>query len=1065
MKSFKLWNNVVGWVVFAIAATTYLLTMEPSSSLWDCGEFIATSYKLEVGHPPGAPLFMILARIATIFAPSTYYVPHMVNGLNCIASAFTILFLFWTITHLARRLFSAENREFNQTAQWASLGAGAIGALAYTFTDTFWFSAVEGEVYAMSSMFTALVVWLMMRWEEDADKPHAHRWIILIAYLMGLSIGIHILNLLAIPAMVFIYYFRKSKSVTLKGVFLSMVISGAILLFINAFVISQAIWLGAMVDLFFVNTLGLPVNSGMVVYSLALILGLGYASFWSHRKGKLLLNMVLLSLTMLFVGYSSYASVTIRAAVDPAMNSNNPNNPHALLSLLNRDQYGSRPLLYGAYYSAPIESYSTRKFYYLDEDGKYSKGEVLDGYNYPSEFMHLFPRIWNYSKGEAAYKAWAAYRTSSKVARYDNGEQILDASGRPQFTTSLDFGRPKEYQGEIYMEPTFGENLNYFFNYQFNYMFWRYFLWNFVGRQNDIQASTVTISDGNWLSGIKFIDEAYLGPQTDLPEEVARNRARNTYYFLPFILGLIGLIYQLNRDPKNFSIVMWLFVMMGIALVVYFNSSPSEPRERDYVFAGAFYAFSIWIGLGLLALRDLLVWITRKDSKGAVVAAFIIALSVPTILASENWDDHDRSGRTMARDIGWNYLQSTLPNSIIMNYGDNDTFPLWFNQEVDDVRTDVRIMNTSYLGGEWYIDQMKLKSNESDPVPFTLPRSKYAYVNDWLPVYSQVESATVKSVVDFIRNDDARSQVELADGSMCDFIPTKRIAIPVNKENALKSGIVKQRDAHLMVDTVYINITKSSIDKIEMMLLDLFANFNWERPLYFTQVYILQNLGLLDYLQFDGYAYRFVPILTPYTTSWDVGRVDPDYAAPLLLDTFRFGNLADESVYVDYFFQYNLNASRTREGFARVAREYIYRGQDSLALELLNRGLEVLPTSQLRYTPANTIPFIECYYQLAEFRLGDALFTSYINNIVEYIEYYLRFEGYQGDLVSPLIDDRLDELGQAYQLAATFKRNDILLWLNDYYRSLGALDEDLYIPDQEPEIALIDSTITQTSIE
>ncbi|MFR9503943.1 MAG: DUF2723 domain-containing protein [Rikenellaceae bacterium] len=1058
MKSFKLWNNLVGWAVFLVAATTYLLTMEPSSSLWDCGEFIATSYKLEVGHPPGAPLFMILARIATIFAPSTHYVPHAVNALNCLVSAFTILFLFWTITHIARRLFAAEGRPFSANSQIATIAAGAIGALAYTFTDTFWFSAVEGEVYAMSSMFTALVVWLMLRWEEEADEPHAHRWIILIAYLMGLSIGIHILNLLAIPALVFIYYFRKSEQVTWRGILISLLVSGAILLFINGFVISQAIYLGAMLDLFFVNSLGLPVNSGMVLYSLALIGGLGYASYRTHIKGKLLANMILLSLTMLFVGYSSYASVTIRASVDPPMNSNNPDNPHALLSLLNRDQYGSRPLLYGAYYSAPVEDYTTRQFYYLDENGKYAKGEVIDGYTYPSEFMHLFPRIWNYSKGEEAYKSWAAYRTSSKVARDENGEQILDASGRSVFTTSLDFGRPKEYQGEIYMEPTFGENLNYFFNYQFNYMFWRYFLWNFVGRQNDIQASTVTISDGNWLSGINFIDEAYLGPQSDLPSEIANNRGRNTYYFLPFILGLIGLIYQLNRDPKNFSIVMWLFVMMGIALVVYFNSSPSEPRERDYVYAGAFYAFTIWIGLGLLALRDLFVWLMRRDSRGAVIAALIVSLSVPTILATENWDDHDRSGRTMARDIGWNYLQSTLPNSIIMNYGDNDTFPLWFNQEVDGVRTDVRIMNTSYLGGEWYIDQMKLKSNESDPVPFTLPRSKYAYVNDWLPVSNQVESATAKDVVAFIRNEDPRSKISLGDGSSSDYVPTRRIAVPVNKENAIASGIVKEEDAHLMVDTVYISLKKNNIDKIEMMLIDLFANFDWKRPLYFTQVYILQNLGLGDYLQFDGYAYRFVPIYTPYTTAWDVGRVDPDYAAPLLLDTFRYGNLKDPKVYVDNFFQYNLNASRTRESFARVAREYILRGEDSLAMELLDRGLEELPTSQIRFTPANTIPFVECYYSMTEFNKGDALFTAYINNIVEHIEYYLLFEGYQGELVTPLIDTRLDELAQAYQLAVSAQRKDLIIWLNDYYRSLGAQDKDLYIIDN-PEI---ESSVTPT---
>ncbi len=1061
MKSFKFWNNLAGWGVFAIAAITYLLTMEPSSSLWDCSEFIATSYKLEVGHPPGAPLFMILARIATIFAPSTHYVPHMVNAMNCIASAFCILFLFWTITHIARRLFTADGKSLTKNNQLAAIGAGIVGALAYTFTDTFWFSAVEGEVYALSSMFTALVVWLMMKWEDQADEPHALKWIILIAYLMGLSIGVHILNLLTIPALVFIYYFRTTKQVTAKGVVLSLLLSGVILLFINGFVISSAIWIGAMIDLFFVNTLGLPVNSGMVVYSLALISGLGYASYYTHRKGKLLLNVIFLSLTMLFVGYSSYASVTIRAAVNPPMNSNNPNNPHALLSLLNRDQYGNRPLLYGAYYSAPMEDYTTREFYYLDEDGKYSEGEVLDGYSYPAEFMHLFPRMWNYSKGEDSYKAWAAYRTSPKTMRNEDGEPYLDASGRPIVQTTYDFGKPKRYNGEVYMEPTFAENLNYFFNYQFNYMYWRYFLWNFVGRQNDIQASNVTITDGNWLSGINFIDEAYLGPQTDLPREIGDNRARNTYYFLPFILGLIGLIYQLNRDPKNFSIVMWLFIMMGIALVVYFNSSPGEPRERDYVYAGSFYAFTIWIGLGALAVRDAVAWIARRDSRGVVIVSIIISLSVPMILASENWDDHDRSNRTIARDIGYNYLESTLPNSIIMNYGDNDTFPLWFNQEVDGVRTDVRIMNTSYLGGEWYIDQMKLKSYESDPVPFSLPRRKYAYVNDWLPVDSRVNRAVdVKEVIDFILSDDPRSKLELGYGSSTDYIPTRRIAIPVNKENALKSGIVKQEDAHLMVDTVYVNINKGNIDKIEMMMLDLFANFDWERPLYFTQVYILQNLGLLDYLQFDGYAYRLVPIYTPYRSSWDVGRVDADYAAPLLLDKFRFGNLADERVYVDYFIQYNLGASKARESFARVAREYILQGRDTLATELLDRGLEVFPVSQVRYTPANTVPFIECYYAMANVERGDALITGYINNIVEHIEYYLRFDGYKSDLVSSLIDDRLDELGQAYELAVTARRSGIVDWLNDYYRSLGAQDEDLvFLTGQDSlEMSEIDLT-------
>ncbi len=886
MKSYKFWNNISGWAVFTIATVVYLLTMEPSSSLWDCGEFIATSYKLEVGHPPGAPLFMIMARLATIFAPSTHYVPHMVNAMNCIASGFTILFLFWTISHLVRKMTTLKGKEFTQASQWVSIGAAAIGALSYTFTDTFWYSAVEGEVYALSSMFTALVVWLMLKWEDEADEPHAARWIILIAYLMGLSIGVHILNLLTIPALVFIFYFRKWEKTTLKGVVIAALVSGAILMFINIFVLSYSIYVGAMIDLFFVNSLGLPVNSGMVTYALALILGLIFLSYLTHKKGKVLLNIVCLSLTMLFIGYSSYASVTIRAAANPPMNSNNPNNPHSLLSLLNRDQYGARPLVTGASYAAPVVDYTMRDMYTLGEDGKYTKLNIFSGYVYPNQFIRFFPRMWDSRKGEAAYKQWAAYRKKIEPSRNRRGELERDTQGKPIMRETYEFGRPVNYGGQTIMEPTFGEHMNFFFNYQLNYMFWRYFLWNFVGRQSDIQASKATIADGNWMSGFKGLDQKYLGPQDNLPREVANNKGRNRYYFLPFLLGLIGLLYQLNKDTKNFSIVMFLFIMMGIALVVYFNTSPNEPRERDYVFAGAFYAYAIWIGLGVVGIWALLS--KFMDKKYAVAAAVTVSLSVPAILASENWDDHDRSHRTIARDIGWNYLQNTLPNSIILNYGDNDTFPLWFNQEVDGVRLDVRIMNTSYLGGEWYIDEMKLRSNESDPVPFSLPRSKYAFTNDLVPIDVRIDRhLELKELMAFIRSDDARTQIKLVDGSSVDFIPSNKLSLPVDKEKVIASGVVKPEDAHLMVDTIYFRLPGTSINKSELMILDMLANFDWERPIYFTQIYILHSLGLLDYLQFDGYSYRFVPIKTPLESVWEAGRIDADYASKFLLEEFK----------------------------------------------------------------------------------------------------------------------------------------------------------------------------------
>lgn len=1050
--NFKKWNTITGWTVFAVAAVVYLVTMEPSSSLWDCSEFIATSYKLEVGHPPGAPLFMMLARLATMLAPSTHYVPHMVNAMNCLASAFCILFLFWTITHLGRRLYT-ENGKLTEGKCWTVLGAGIVGALAYTFTDTFWFSAVEGEVYALSSMFTALVVWLMLRWEEQADQPHAMRWIILIAYLMGLSIGVHILNLLTIPALVFIYYFRRTKHVTWTGILKATLAAGAILLFINGVIIPYTVRAGAMTDVWFVNSLGLPVNSGMVFFSLALLAAVGWGVWYTHHRGAEVWNTLLLCTFMILVGYSSYASVTIRAAANPPMNSNNPDNPHALLSLLNRDQYGDRPLIYGAYYSAPIEDYKVKTFYYLDEDGLYKENSMLTGYTHPARFNHLFPRMWDYRKGEKEYKPWAAYRTKEEIVRNEQGEIVRDVQGRPVVRTVPEFGRKVSYEGQIVVEPTFWENVTYFFSYQLNYMYWRYFLWNFVGRQSDIQASVATIADGNWLSGIKALDSLYLGPQTQLPHEVASNKGRNTYYFLPFLLGLIGLIYQLNRDQRNFTVVMWLFVMMGIALVVYFNSSPNEPRERDYVYAGSFYAFAIWIGLGVMALRDGLAALTKRDTRLVAAAATVVCLSIPAVLAAQNWDDHDRSYRTLARDIGWNYLQSTLPNSIIINYGDNDTFPLWFNQEVDGVRTDVRVMNTSYLGGEWYIDEMKTRANEAAPVPFSLPRSKYAYTNDMLMVDKRVDRPVdLREAINIIRSDDPRTKMTYPDGTLTDYLPFDHFALPVNKENALASGIVSEKDRDQMVDTVYFQIRKQAIDKSEMMLLDLLANFDWKRPIYFTQPYILQGLGLLDYLQFDGYGYRFVPILTPYKTPGEIGRVDPDYTVPLLMDTFRYGNVDNPKVYTDYFIQYNLGASRAREAFARAAKELIIRGDSTRAVEVLDAGLEKMPTSQLRFTESNTYPFIEAYYAAGATDKGDALLRDYAQNLMEYIDYYLGFEGVQADMVQELLYERLDALEQVYLLAAYAGRHEMVEQLNVYFRSLGYTDNELVDPNHTQPI-------------
>lgn len=1005
MKYFKKLNTIIGWAVFAIAATVYLLTMEPSASLWDCAEFISTSYRLEVGHPPGAPLFMMISRLFSMFAPDAQHVAVYINAMSALAAAFTILLLFWSITHLARRLTVKDGTEISKSQTWTILGAGIVGALAYTFTDTFWFSAVEAEVYSLSSLFTAAVIWAMLRWEEVADQPHSNRWLVLIAYLMGLSIGVHILNLLTIPALVFVYYFRKTPKVTLGGVVKATLISGVILVVINSIIIPYTALLAAMFDRLFVNSFGLPINSGGIFFVIAIFILMGWLVWFTHRKGKVLANAIVLCLTVILLGYSSYVSVVIRAAANPPMNSNNPNNPYSLYYLLNRDQYGNRPLLTGVQYSAPPIDAEYANKYYIGDDGKYHKGKVVTGYKYPSEFKTLLPRMWSSKDSHVeAYKTWGNVT-----------------------------GRKISYNGEVYTVPTAVENMRFLFSYQLNFMYWRYFLWNFVGRQSDIQ-STGEITDGQWLSGIKFIDELYLGPQDNLPSDMAGNSGRNRYFFLPFILGIIGLIFQLNRDPKNFTVVAWLFFMMGIALVIYFNSAPGEPRERDYVYAGSFYAFSIWIGLGVLCIKEWIARLVKRDNKFTAVAATIICSCIPIVLAAQNWDDHDRSHRYVARDVGYNYLESALPNSIVMNYGDNDTFPLWYNQEVEGVRPDIRVMNLSYLGAGWYIDQMRIRSRESAAVPFSLPRDKYTLTNDYLYVRDLFngKSVDIKAAMDFVASSDPRTMVDLTSDMTVDYLPAKVLALPVNKQNAIESGVIKAEDADLMVDTIFIKIDKSSIDKPEMMLLDLLANFDWKRPLYFTQPVSVMGLGLQNYLQFDGYSYRLVPILTPATSSLEIGRVDADYLYPRLMEQFRYGNIADPRVNVDYFVQYNLSASQARNSFARLARALSKKGDNEKALAVLDAGVRKLPFTQLRHSN-QTLPYIEAYYDIGATEKGDILLRDYARNLEEYVNYYIQFTGAKAELVNDVTDEKLTLLTELYRIAQQYGREEIANEIRDFF--------------------------------
>ena len=787
-KNYRLWKTVTGIVVTLVAAFTYLSTIEPSASFWDCGEFIASSYKLEVGHPPGNPVFQLIARFFTMFTDGSH-AAIAVNVMSALCSALTILLLYLTIIFFAKRMAGRpEDGEYSAGQAIAILGSAAVGALAYCFSDTFWFSAVEGEVYAMSSLFTALVVWAMTKWYEQADQPYANRWIILISFLMGLSIGVHLLNLLAIPVLVFLFYYRKREeghytfAEYLKIMLIAVAILGALVFIIIPYLPKVA----AYVDLFFVNSLGLPYNSGAAFFMLALIGILFYGAFWTYRKGKEVLNAIILSLTTIVIGFSVFAVVIIRSNVMPPTNEYQPDNAFTLVRYLSREQYGSTPLLYGQYYGAPYSLKNSK--YWAPIGGRYKHVDSPADPEYYSSGKMLFPRMWN--GGDQKYIRFYESYTGGK------GRVIPDAD---------------------YRKPSFWANMKFFFDFQMNWMYWRYFMWNFAGRQNDIHSpSPGEIFYGNWECGIKFIDNIRLGDQSNAPAVLSENKGKNHYYLLPLLLGVMGIFFQFERDKRGCWLTFLLFFMTGIAIVLYLNQPPYQVRERDYAYAGSFYAFCIWIGLAVMALYE---WIggKLKDKYPAATAGVFTAacLFVPALMAQQNWDDHDRSNRRTAVEMARNYLNSVGEQGILVTHGDNDTFPLWYAQEVEDVRTDVRICNTSLLGTDWHIGQMKWACNKSRPLDLSVGEEQYLYgTNDAVYIYDTRDQVIpIKAVMDVFKHPDAKLMLE--SGKSVDYIVSRKISIPVNKENALKSGIVPAEFADLIQDEIILEIPakKSYITK------------------------------------------------------------------------------------------------------------------------------------------------------------------------------------------------------------------------------------------------------------
>lgn len=988
MFRFKLANNLLGWVVFLISAVVYLLTLEPTVSLWDCGEFIASAFKLQVGHPPGAPLFMLLARFFSLFAGGdTEKVALMINAFSGLSSALTIMFLFWTITHLALRLINyrvantgtVNPAELTLRDKIIVLGSGLVGALAYTFSDTFWFSAVEGEVYASSSLFTAVVFWAVLKWENEADNAHANRWLILIAYLMGLSIGVHLLNLLAIPAIVMVIYFRKN-TVTATGVVKALLIAIILLATMMYVIIPGIIWLASRFELLFTNGFGMPYNTGVLFYIILLTAGLVVGIWKTHKQGKVLMNTALLMLTMVIIGYSSYAVIVLRSLADPPMDENNPENVFALQYYLNREQYGERPLVTGHYFNAVPKGLEKGKPTYTPIDGRYKITNQKLSYVYDERFTTFFPRMWSSESDHTqVYMDWAGLKESQlyEPRRDSQNNVVRDDKGNVVFEKN----RPRN-------PPGFGSNLRFFFHYQVGHMYLRYFMWNFVGRQNDIQGYGDPLN-GNWISGIRFVDEILIGKEDNLPERTRNAPSRNTYYFLPLLLGLFGLIFHLQRDVKNFWVVMLLFVLTGLAIVVYLNQTPNQPRERDYAYAGSFYAFAIWIGLGVMAIYDSLGAKYRKPVTATLITLACFLL-VPGIMARENWDDHNRSGRYTARDIAYNYLETCPPNAILFTNGDNDTFPLWYAQEVEGIRTDVRVVNLMLLNMDWYIDQMKRKAYTSETLPITLTHEQYINgTRDYVFVQERTrQTASLKEILEVVTSELPKAKIETTSGEQFNFIPTRHFRLPVDTALVLKNGTVSANDRDKIVPAVEWTYNRSNMSKSAIVVMDILAHNHWERPVYFASIGHEGTLGLENYMQLEGFAYRLVPIHSQSIGRYEAGRVATEQLYENLMNKYRWGRMNEPDVYLDDFHVRTTSVVRMRNRFVQLATELANRNDTARAVQVLDRCLELTPDEKIPYDHV-IIQVASTYYRCNRFDKANKLVEELGHICHEQLNYYL----------------------------------------------------------------------------
>lgn len=959
--NFKKINNVSGWIIFAIAYVTYLMSMEPTASLWDCGEFLLSAYKLEVAHAPGAPLFAMLGRIFSLFASDVTMVAATMNSMSALVSAFTILFLFWSITHFAKKIVVGKDISGMHTSNLITIiGAGFVGALTYTFSDTFWFSAVEGEVYAMSSFFTAIVFWAALKWEDNADNPHADRWMILIFYLMGLSIGVHLLNLLTIPAIIMVYYFKRYEP-TLKGGIIAFLIGCVVLAIVQFGVIQYVPIIASKFELLFVNSFKLPFNSGLIAFIIVMVAAIIFLLKYAKKTGKYLLHLSVLSLVFVMIGYSSFVAVVLRSKADVPIDMGNPDNVISLIPYLQRDQYGSQPIVTGPYFTSKLIDIKKDRDYYAvdkDENGKDFYRVVSFKPKYVFDENYFFPRIWSFGDERHAqfYRNYLGLGNTEKPSAIDN--------------------------------------YRFFFSYQLNWMYWRYFMWNYVGRQNDVEGQGEA-QNGNWVSGIKFIDKMFGRGDADLmPDDLKNNKARNEYYFLPFILGILGCVYHYKKNKHDWIVNILFFFFTGIAIQLYINNTPIQPRERDYAYVSA-YAYAIWIGLGVVWLSEFLRKYIKNGTAAPAVATAVSLVAVPTLMLSQNWDDHNRHEKTIARDHARNALNNCDSNAILITFGDNDTYPLWYLQEIEGYRTDIRIVNANLLGTDWQNDQLFNKVNDADAVPMIWAKGSYtgsllerAYVVEH-PKVDKNQYFSLEDVIAYVSNPKNRIY---RNGDSLSVIPTKNFKITIDKEALIKSGLVDPNEYQLIPEEIRFNASQSNYNRGDLSIMNMIAGqakTGWKRPIYMTDG--VQNFGLDDYFKYEGTLRKFVPVNSnlPYKGLPLFTNVDKNIN--MFLNDFTYGGANGDNIYYDeknriLFIVY-------RQKVAQFASYLSIIGRQADAKKILNDYMQKVSESSLAYTVnsndrGSMLMVIEAYYRAGDMASAQKYGNRVIQNLVQDMAYY-----------------------------------------------------------------------------